>query len=1251
MKKKFICFFASLLLLAHADSFANTYSYHVDTSAIHNGTITQKIWLNSYAVPEIGIQNMVFSSSVPLPAKTTAAEQGSYTVSMGMDRKRPFAIVHIPVYINNRATGSIDRLSDFTLSVTEKDAAASALSKTAQTTSVTNSVLASGTFYKIAVPSTGFYKIDYTFLSKLGVDISSINTANIRLYGNGGNMLSENNAIPRPTDLLENAIWVNDGGDGKFDQGDFIIFYAIGPTQWSKDSANQRFIHQNNLYADSSYYFLTFSSSAGLRIGNQGTAPTANETVTTFNDYATHDVDLANPGLLGKEWYGEQFGSNPGQPASQSFPFSLGTTADSVYCTLALANVSGSSYSTFSVSLNGQLLTTKSFAANTQGDDPISETVSSYAVALNSNNATFNINYTPADYNSTGYLNYIELNMRRPLGITGSQLSFRDWRSVGPGNVAKYVVSGANTSTQIWDVTNPQVPVLMNGSFDGSNYTFTSNASYLHEFAALNSTSFPTPSYLGTVANQNLHGSGQVDMIIVCYPGFIDAANALAEYHRSTDNYKVIVATTSQIYNEFSSGGQDLSAIRDFAKMFYDRAGNDSTQMPRYLLLFGGGSYDYKNRVPNNSNYVPTFESAFSHSNTDSYCSDDFFSFLDNNEYIENTNIVNVMDIGVGRLPARNATDAMNMVNKIQAYKSPQSLGPWRVAATFTADRSDDAGDHLEDADAMANNVEATSKNLYNETKVYLDAMSVTSTPAGERCADANAIIDNQVYKGNFLMNYNGHGNPTVWSSRRILTADDYNNWNNLYMLPFMVTATCDFGQFDQPSYVSAAEQLVIRSTGGVIATITTTKASYATPNHELNIQYLSAQFQRFPDLHWNTFGDAFRIGKNVNYIADTADSFTLANYRKFVLLGDPGLQPDFPKYAVRIDSLLDGNTLVRGDSVKALGAYILKGSVTDANNNLLSGFNGTISVSFFDKPTTVRTISGTNETYQVQDNVVYRGKASVVNGLYSLSFIAPKDINYSFGAGKISTYAQDNVTDAAGSDSGYVVGGFSDNPVENTTPPVVKPYMGDSLFIDGGIVGPNSLLFVSLFDKTGINVSGANVGHDLTGILDGNAAQPYILNDYYETMTNDYQHGYVSYPISGLPLGKHSITVRAWDVNDNYAEGTVNFVVTDGKQVQVQDLRNYPNPFKDETHFIFEHNQYDENLNVTLAIYNTEGVLVKMFEQSFLATNNRSDEIVWDGTDNAGGKLPSGVYICRMQIATNSGIKTTAYEKAVLVR
>jgi hypothetical protein len=387
-----------------------------------------------------------------------------------------------------------------------------------------------------------------------------------------------------------------------------------------------------------------------------------------------------------------------------------------------------------------------------------------------------------------------------------------------------------------------------------------------------------------------------------------------------------------------------------------------------------------------------------------------------------------------------------------------------------------------------------------------------------------------------------------------------------------------------------------------------------------------------------------------MTFISSTNGS-ELINFRKFALLGDPALTPAFPEFEVTLDSATDGYTLQRTDSIKALGEYIVKGSVRDHGGNVMNSFNGMLSVSFYDKMRTITTISGCDDAYQVQNNIIYKGRVSVTNGQFSFTFITPRDINYYFGKGKVSTYAENGVTDAAGADTSVVVGGFSDHPVISTEPPVVKPYINDSLFLNGGITGSNTSLFVSLYSKTGINVSGNDIGHDLTAVLDDNKETPYILNDYYETAPNTYQRGYVSFPVSGLSNGRHSLTVKAWDVNNNSGEGTVDFVVVDGRVMDVQQLMNYPNPFDNITHFVFEHNHPDEELNVEINIYNTGGSMVKNIRQLFTPSGSRTNEITWDGTDNNGMRLPSGMYVYRLNISTEKGYRSSAYQKLVIVR
>jgi hypothetical protein len=1167
-------------------------------------------------------------------------------VVLGMERKRPFAVIRIPAYQKD-AAGIVQQITSLTLDLTENTTSINTASAK-PTADITSSALATGTWYKIGITRTGFHKIDAAFITSMGLTPASINPANIRVYGNGGKMLSEANSVPRATDLVENALLVYDGGDNIFNTGDYAVFYGLGPMGWDADTINKRFTHLKNLYSDTAYYFITFDKGPGLRISEQNAPPGGNVTVTDYNYYDVHDVDLVNPAGIGKTWYGEQF--NPlANNLTQSFNFDIGAAVSNVYCKVS-AGVVGAPNCAFDATVNGNALGSIAFPSGTSDNTVMQIKEIAGTVGINAASAQVRLTFTPAASDAQGYLNFVELNARRPLVLSGDQLSFRDLQSKGPGNTANYILQGAGGSTRVWDVTNPQVPVILNGALSGSTYTFSCDAQILHEFAAMNSLNLYAPVYAGSVANQNLHGVPQVDNIIVSHKNYLAQANQLADYHRAHDNMRVVVVTPEQVYNEFSSGAQDISAIRDFARMFYKRAGNDTTQMPRYLTLLGGASYDYKNRLPNNSNFVPVFESAESAYNLNSFSTDDFYGFLDDNEDIEKHTLFNALDIGVGRLPARTVADAVAIVAKITNYKSAATLGPWRIASTLIADNNDGAGNHMQDAEEMGEVITGTTHNLYNHSKVYLDAIPRISTPAGLRCPNANASISDRIYKGTMLINYSGHGNTQVWTEERILTQDDFNRWNNVNMMPFMVTATCDYGQFDHPQYISAAEQLVLHKGGGVISIFTTTAAVYANYNNPLNAIFLKTQLTQKANGKWHSFGDASRIGKNATYLTSNNPN-ELANYRKFSLLGDPALTPNFPEHFVHVDSITDVATATPADTIKALGAYRISGRVHDNNGNTLDGFNGILSVSFYDKPRNIATITSVNKTFQLQDNLVYKGKVTVTNGRYSYTFIAPKDINYNFGTGKISHYAHNGITDAAGVDTGIAVGGYSDNPVTSDVPPVVQPYINDSLFLNGGITGSNTSLFVKLFSETGINVSGNKLGHDLTAVLDGNIEQPYILNDYYETAPNTYQRGTVSFPINGIPNGKHTIRVKAWDVNNNSGEGSVDFIVLDGKVMAIENLMNYPNPFSGETHFVFEHNHPEEALDVQINIYNAAGAIVKNIDQQFTPTGSRSNEIVWDGADNQGNRLPSGVYVYRVLISTEQGFKSSAYQKLVIVR
>ncbi|MBS1773304.1 MAG: type IX secretion system sortase PorU [Bacteroidetes bacterium] len=1247
MKKTILalCFFACALPFAWGGDLQN---YTIEKNDILNGYTVQKIWLQQYQLPKVVLSGEKYVVADALPTDAKASNPQNFTMVLGKERKRPFVLVQIPVYVQQG--NDIKQLAGYTLDIEESSLTAeTSLSKTTKTTA-SSSPLASGNWYKIAIANSGLYKVDYDFLvNKLGINPSSINTANFRVFGNGGNMVPENNAISHPTNLEEDAIYMHDGGDGTFNQGDYFLFYAVGPTGWKADLALKNFTHSKNIYEDKAYYFLTFDNGNGKRIASQTGNLTANTTVNTYNDYLLYENDINSPLKYGKDWWGEDFGTKPGKQTTRTITLDVGNIVGNAAYKIRLASQSGTA-GTFNIAMNSQPIKSLSFYPVIDENGKLMfDNIDGWQWG-SSGAQNITLNYQTAASDGLGYLDYIEVNMRRTLSFTSQSINFRDINAVGPGNIANYQLGNANGSTQVWDVTDIHNPILMNGSLSGNTYNFVQDAATLHEFTAFNSDQLSSPDYVGTVSNQNLHGLGATDLIIISYPDFVPAANELADFHRTRDNMKVVLATTYDIYNEFSSGSQDIGGLRDFIKMFYDNAGSDTTKMPRYVLLFGDASYDYKNRVAGNTNFVPTFESAESLDNLANYCGDDFFGFLDDNENIETTtNLANTLDVGVGRLPVKTLEEAYTMVNKIKAYKSPASLGPWRLSTSIIADNEDGAGTHMGDGEIMESAINSNS-NLYNTTKVYEDALPFIATPGGDRCPQANKMINDQMYKGTFVLNYSGHGNTEVLSHERVITQDDYSKWTSLEHMPFSVTATCDFGQFDQPQFVSAGEAIILKKDGGMISSVTTVKAVFQSSNSILNRDYLDAQFKRMNG-KWNTFGDALRIGKNKTYSVASTWSGTIINFRKFSLLGDPALTPDFPEYYIYTSSVADGVTGLPVSTISALGSYKITGYVGDINKNKLDNFNGKLSVVIYDKPHTISTIHGTGKTYQVRNNIIYKGKASVTDGVFSFAFIAPKDINYDMGSGKISYYAENEVTDAAGADFGYLIGGYSDHPVYETNAPVVRPYIGDSLFVDGGLTGSNTLLFAILEDETGINVSGNSVGHDLTGILDDDLENPYILNDYYETELNTYKRGYVNFPISNLAEGYHNMKVKAWDVNNNSGEGIVHFRVANGNVVEVQKLWNYPNPFTDITHFVFENNHPKEYMYGEINIYNMGGTLVKSLREVFKTGASRSNEITWDGTDENGAKLPSGVYFYRLRVVSDNGQSDSAYQKLVLVR
>jgi hypothetical protein len=1113
----------------------------------------------------------------------------------------------------------------------------------------TNSVLAKGSWYKMAVKDAGIYKIDIPLLASFGINTTNLASASIRLFGNGGAMLPEANNDTRPDDLEENAMMVVDGGDGILNGGDYILFFSNGPDQWLKDSINKRFIHKKNLYSDRTYYYLSIGGD-GKRVQALTDIFVPNISITSFNDRLFHELDTINFLSSGKEWYGEEFANTPGHSLTRNFSINipnLQTTSPVTLVSDCLAR-SVSVGSRFDVSVNGQPSQQVNLPAVGGGiyDLVAQETQSIASGNISQSNFSINYSYVPGSFNSQGWLNWFEIFSRRNLSMGGiDQLLFRDWGSVG-NNLGEYVIANANSTTQVWDITEPVAPVKMQTNLQGTDLKFINSCARLREYIAFNSSNFFQPVSIGKIPNQDLHGFPPADFIIVTTSSLLSQAQRLGQFHQTKNNLHYALVTTEQVYNEFSSGIPDPSAIRDFVKMFYDRSAGNPSNQPKYLLLFGDASFDYKDRINNNTNLVPAYENNNSLEPLATYTSDDFFGFLDDNEDINSTILINQLDIGIGRIPARNAEEAKNYVDKIEGYYSKESLGPWRNNQLFIAD-DEDFNLHLQDAEVLTTTSQ-TAAPIFNITKAYLDAFKQESGAGGSRYPQVNQMINNHVYNGTLIWNYSGHGGARRLAEEVVLDQDIVNNWNNANKLPLFITATCDFAPYDNPTINSLGENILRRTKTGCIALLTTTRAVFSFSNRIINNNYL--QFALQPDSNgvYKSLGESIRVAKNYTY----QTSGDVVNNRKFTLLGDPALTLAYPSLKIRATEV-NGISVAQADTISATEKVVMEGEITDAQGNLLSNFNGTAYPTVFDKVQTINTLANdpTSQivSFQTQNSILYKGKASVVNGKFSFTFKLPKDINYQYGNGKLSLYAENGSNDANGYFTNFIVGGTANSTDNDNDGPIIKAYLNDEKFVNGSITNENPVLIVKLNDSSGINTAGTGIGHDIVATLDNDNRQYFILNDFYEADLNSYQQGVIHFQLPALTAGMHSLKIKAWDILNNSNEYILEFNVAKDEELVLNHVLNYPNPFTTKTQFWFEHNRPGQNLQVKVQVFTVTGKVVKTIKQTINDAGNRSCEVEWDGRDDYGDKLGRGVYLYRLAVITPDGKKKERIERLVV--
>ncbi len=1110
----------------------------------------------------------------------------------------------------------------------------------------TKSVLSEGDWYKIGITSEGVFKIDRNFLQSLGVNAASINPKNIKLYGNGSGMLPQNSSAFRYDDLEENAIYVEGENDGSFDNGDYILFYgsAPHPVSYNKDAASGAwFSHETNLYSDTTYYFLTVGQSAGLRIDTKPTVSGATETITTFNDYIPYEKDLVNVLISGREWYGEEFKFT----TNRNFNFDLTGIVSSSQLSIQtiLMALNEGSKNTFTLKANNNSLGTVTLSGSTgaqYGNKGVERNNIFQIDASQIGNAlSLQISYdNGGNTKAAGYLNSIGLNFERELKLYGSQTIFSSVNSTN-NSVSRFSIDNGAAITGVWDISHSLYPQALPFTKSGV-VSFSDSTSSLNRYIAFSVSGLPLPTPLGRVANQNLHGmSSSPDLLIVTHPNFSAQAEELAAFKRSVDGFTVEVVDVYTIYNEFSSGAQDISAIRDFAKMLYDRG--DANQRLRYLLLFGDASYDYKNRSTNNTNFIPVYESRQSLNNVLTYSSDDYYSFLEDGEghWVESSSGNQTSDIGVGRFPVKTTQEAQDAVDKIKRYVTNSStFGAWRNDVCFVADDGD-GNSHISQADQQAIFVDTNYKS-FNPRKLYLDAFEQISSASGESSPTFVQALDDQVAKGALLINYTGHGGETGWMQERGLTINQIESWSNKNTMPLFVTATCEFGRYDDPERSSGAEISFLKPDGGAIALLTTTRPVYSSSNFKLNKAFYEQIFKQDTDGEWPRLGDVIRGTKN--------NSFDSVFNRNFSLLGDPSLALAYPKLQAVITEVNGrADSLATTDTLRALQEVTISGEIQGWDNSIISDFNGILEATIFEKVSRLSSFGSVDKpfAFNARENMIYGGQATVNNGKFTFSFVVPKDINYQFGNGKISLYAKedDGLRDASGHANEITIGG-SYTATPDNDPPSAELFLDDYSFQNGGIVNSAPLLLARLSDSSGINIATTGIGHEITVMIDDDPALLFVLNDFYQAEQDSYKRGTIRYQLPELADGVHTLRLKVWDTHNNSTEEEITFVIGEALQVY-----GSPNPFVETTTIYVDHPMGGQDVNSSMSIYSNTGQLI-FSGTTAIEESNSVLAFEWNGEDLQGNTLPSGIYLCTILLwNTETGYETQKTIRVVKAR
>jgi hypothetical protein len=1204
---------------------------------VQSNTIVQEYKIKNVKFSTLPTSNLINIKVNKIPAEI----QSEFQITK--IKNKSVAILDLTPLVQEN--GRVQKIISFTLDYTLNTNATDSDAEKKIASVSDRSVLSNGSWYKFRVDTTGIFKINKDLLQQIGINTSGLDPKNIRIYGNGGKMLSQLNSDFRHDDLQENAIFIEGEEDGIFDNEDYILFYAQGPHHWEINSNQYKLSkHTTNIYSDYAYYFITTDKGLGKRISTSNSiSEVADSEISTYHRFDFHEIEKVNLFANGQQWLGEDFSFQE----TQNFRFNFNDLDRSEEVSIKVRGVAFSSSDTqMKVRINGQELMELNYPLIQRNSlKKASSDENTQNALLNSEQIDIEIAYNNAgNPSSRAYLDFIEVIGNCNLVARGSQFSFYNSNASDPGSIYEYSVANAASVNQLWDVSDPINPKKIVNSGNTNNFVFKAYGG-IKTYAVHGTEPFFIPETIedNQIANQDLHGLKDLDYVIISRRYLLSEAERLADYHRKNSGLNVALVDLDEIYNEFGSGSPDLTAIRDFIRFLYLNASSDQSRV-RYVCLFGDASFDFKDRITDNNNIVPAFQSYESFNLATGYVTDDYFGMMDSNE--GNLGSADMQDVALGRYPVTTLQEARESIDKTLNYYANESLGNWRNTVTFVADDPDNDGEFVLQQALDLITQEIDEKNpSFNIKKIYADAYQQESSAGGELYPAVNEAINNAVETGTLMLDYFGHGGVNGWAAERILEIPQIQNWNNFNNLPLFITVTCEFTRFDNPNRLSAGEYTLWNALGGTSHLISTTREIFIREGEVFNRNLIRNLLSVEGENH--SISEALMFTKHQSF----------SSQRFFVYsFGDPAMKLAQAKPSIKLTKMNEVELDKSRDTLKALSRIKLDGIITDKNGQPLTNFNGTLSATIYDKPLDKTTLDNDNLGKKMEftaiESKIFSGRASVNNGLFSFDFIVPKDIRIAYGKAKISLYADNLISDRNGSDLTITIGGIDPDAPEDSQGPEIMLFMNDESFVDGGNTSSSPVLYAILEDDSGINTSITAVDHDIIAILDDDNNNPFVLNDYFETELNDFQKGKVKFPFRDLDPGLHTIKFKCWDTYNNPSESTLRFIVVNDNDLILSNVLNYPNPFISYTEFWFNHNKPNETLDVQVQIFTVSGKLVKTLNRSVQSDGLLSREISWNGLDDFGNKIGKGVYVYKLHVKSQiSNAKAEKFEKLVILQ